>query len=79
MEHDDIFEAIRGRVLEILDVDPDLVTPDARLAETLEADSVDLIEIGGYLERTFDVELAERELYDLETVADFVQLVASKR
>lgn len=79
MEHEDIFEALRGRVLEILDVDPALVTPDARLAETLEADSVDLIEIGGYLERTFDVELAEREIYDLETVADFVELVARKR
>ena len=78
-DHPDIFDAIRGRVLEILDVDPALVTLDARLAETLEADSVDLIEIGGYLERTYGIELAERELYDLETVADFVDLVAAKR
>ena len=41
----DIYDALRGRILEILDVDPDLVTPDARLSDTLEADSVDLIEI----------------------------------
>ena len=47
MEHADIYDALRGRILEILDVDPDLVTPDARLSDTLEADSVDLIEIGG--------------------------------
>ncbi|MCB1005622.1 MAG: acyl carrier protein [Acidimicrobiales bacterium] len=79
MEHADIYDALRGRILEILDVDPDLVTPDARLSDTLEADSVDLIEIGGYLERTFDVELPEREIYDLETVQDFVELVARKR
>lgn len=75
----EILAAFRQRAAEILDVDPALVTPDALLGETLHADSVDLIEIAGLLERQFGVELDDRELYDLETVHDFVALVARKR
>lgn len=79
MEHQDIFEAIRREAVEILDCDEDDVTPEARWSESLDADSVDLIEIAGVLERTFGVQLEDRELHDLVTVGDFVALVARKR
>jgi acyl carrier protein len=75
----EILAAFRQRAAEILEIDPALVTPDALLGETLHADSVDLIEIAGLLERQFGVELEDRELYDLQTVHDFVALVARKR
>lgn len=79
MEHQDIFDAIKHEAIEILDVDPELVTVDALLNETLDADSVDVIEIAGVLERTFSVQLEDHELHDLVTVGDFVALVAKKR
>ncbi|MCX7620801.1 MAG: acyl carrier protein [Acidimicrobiales bacterium] len=75
----EVFEAFRQRAAEVLDIDVTLVTPDARLGETLHADSVDLIEIAGLLERQFGIELEDRELYDLETVRDFVELIVRKR
>ncbi len=75
----DIFDAFREKATEILDVEAHQASPDALLNETLHADSVDLIEIAGLLERQFGVELDDRELYDLETVQDFVDLVARKR
>jgi acyl carrier protein len=79
MEHQDIFDVIKAEATQILDTDADLITPDAKLGETLDADSVDLIEIAGVLERTFDVQLDDHELHDLVTVNDFVELVAKKR
>ena len=79
MEHQDIFDAFKARALEVLDVDPGLVTPDAELADTLGADSVHLLEIAGQLETQFGVELEDRELYDVVTVGELVELVARKR
>lgn len=79
MEHQDIFEAFKARALEVLDVDEALVTPDAGLADSLGADSVHLLEIAGQLEADFGVELEDRELYDVVTVGELVELVARKR
>ena len=79
MQHQDIFDVIKAEATQILDAGPELITPDAKLGETLDADSVDLIEIAGVLERTFGVQLDDHELHDLVTVQDFVDLVASKR
>ena len=79
MEHENIFDAIKKEATAILDVDPDLITVDAMLGETLDADSVDLIEIAGVVEQKFGVQLEDHELHDLVTVGDFVSLVARKR
>ncbi len=79
MENQDIFDIIKAEATQILDAPAELITPDAKLGETLDADSVDLIEIAGVLERTFGVQLEDHELHDLITVGDFVALVARKR
>lgn len=76
---DDVFEAIKAEAISILDADPALITLDAKLGETLDADSVDLIEIAGVLEQRFGVQLEDHELHDLVTVGDFVDLVTRKR
>ena len=74
----EIFDVFKAEATQVLDVAADLITPDAKLGETLHADSVDLIEIAGVLERRYDVELNDHELHDLVTVSDFVDLVARK-
>jgi acyl carrier protein len=75
----EIFDAVKAHALEVLGVDESLLTPDAGLADTLGADSVHLIEIAGQLEAQFGIELEDRELYDLVTIGDMVDLVARKR
>ncbi len=79
MENQEIFDAVKARALEVLDVEPDLITPEAGLADTLGADSVHLLEIAGQLEAQFGVELEDRELYDVVTIGELVDLVARKR
>lgn len=64
---------------EVLDVEDSAVVAEARFNEDLEADSIDLIEISGAVERAFDVEIADEELYELETVGAFAALIASKQ
>ncbi len=74
-----ILNAVREAAVEVLDCDADEVTPDANLSETLDADSIDVIEIASTLERQFGVAIEDHEVYDLTTVGELVSLVERKK
>ena len=78
MDRNEIFETLRTELGGVLDVDPAEIVLDAHLGDTLEADSVDLIEVAGVLEQRWGITLEDLELHDLQTVADFVDLLATK-
>ena len=56
--------------METLSCDADKVTPDARLAEDLEADSLAAVELSMALEEEFGVTIADEELPHMKTVGD---------
>lgn len=76
---DQVLTAVREAAVEVLDCDADEVTPDANLSETLDADSIDVIEIASTLERQFGVAIEDHEVYDLTTVGELVDLVLKKK
>lgn len=76
---DEILAKVREAAVEVLDCDPEEVTPDAKLSETLDADSIDVIEIASSLERDLGVAIEDHEVYDLVDVGGLVELVARKR
>ncbi len=78
MDRTAVADLLRTSLLDVLDVDEALVTPDARLADTLGADSVHIIQVAGLLESELGIAFDDRELYDLQTVGEFVDLTASK-
>ena len=51
-------------------MEADQVTPEARFAEDLDADSLDLVELVMELEEEFDITVEEEELQDLPTIGD---------
>jgi acyl carrier protein len=75
-------EEIEGRVRKVLSeqlaVDEGQMTPDARFAEDLNADSLDLVEAVLALEEEWNIEIPEEEMDGVKTVGQAVQLVASK-
>lgn len=75
---EDVLAKVREAAVEVLDCDPADVTPDAKLNETLDADSIDVIEIASTLERQFGVAIEDHEVYDLTTVGGLVDLVVAK-
>ena len=56
------FEKVKEIIVETLSCDADKVTPDARLAEDLEADSLAAVELSMALEEEFGVTIADEEL-----------------
>ena len=64
--------------MDVLSVEADQVTTEARFAEDLDADSLDLVELVMELEEEFDITVEEEELQDLPTIGDAFKLISSK-
>jgi acyl carrier protein len=78
MEREDALSALREVAVEVLSVEPDAVTEDARFKEDLDADSLDLVELVMGLEERFDIAVPEEDLENVTTVGQAVDLVMSK-
>jgi acyl carrier protein len=78
MADDATFEKFKQTTAEVLQVEPDKVTMDARFGDDLDADSLDLVELVMALEENFDVTVEESELEGVETVKQAYDLVTGK-
>jgi acyl carrier protein len=72
------FERFVKCAVEVLSLDPEKVTREARFAEDLDADSLDLVELVMALEEEFDVSVDEEELEGVDTVGSAYNLVVGK-
>jgi len=75
---DENFERFKRCAVDVLSVEADQVTLEARFAEDLDADSLDLVELVMELEEEFDVTVEEEELQELPTIGDAFKLISSK-
>jgi acyl carrier protein len=78
MDRDEGLAALREVAVEVLSVEPDAVTFDARFKEDLDADSLDLVELVMGLEERFDISVPEEDLDGVTTVGAAVDLVLAK-
>jgi acyl carrier protein len=69
------YERVRRDIVEILGVDVDQVTPNARLVDDLAADSLDLVELTLTVETEFSVSIPDADCSLLKTVQDIVDYV----
>jgi acyl carrier protein len=78
MDRADALTTIKEVAAEVLSVEPDVVTEEARFKEDLEADSLDLVELVMGLEERFDIQVPEEDLEGVTTVGQAVDLVLGK-
>ena len=78
MDNDATFDKFKECAVEVLQVPGDKVTREARFADDLDADSLDLVELVMALEEAFDITVEETELEDIETVGQAFDLVSTK-
>lgn len=83
MSRQEVFELIRDRLADILEIDADTITEGASFADDLEADSLALIELVEALEeevgeRTVGFRIEDEDLEDLKTVRDAVDYVYAR-
>lgn len=75
MDRQTVLTAVIDTAVELLKLDPDLVTESATWGGDLEADSLDLTELVMALEDRFDIEVPEEKLEAVETVGDAADVV----
>ena len=78
MDKTEIEGRVRKVLAEQLAVEESQVVPDARFAEDLNADSLDLVEAVLALEEEWNIEIPEEEMEGVKTVSQAVDLAASK-
>ncbi|MGH9122545.1 MAG: acyl carrier protein [Acidimicrobiales bacterium] len=78
MDNAEAFDRFKQCAVEVLQVDPSLIVPDARFAEDLDADSLDLVELVMALEEQFGISVDESELEGVVTINQAFGLVTSK-
>jgi acyl carrier protein len=80
MSRSEVFELIRDRLADILEMDPSSIAEGQSFADDLQADSLALIELVEALEeelgeRTVGFRIDDEDLEDLKTVRDAVDYV----
>jgi len=78
MDKQEIQDKVRKVLADQLAVDESQVTTEARFAEDLNADSLDLTEAVLALEDEMGIEIPEEEMEGVKTVGQAVDMVASK-
>jgi acyl carrier protein len=83
MDRQQVFELIRDRLADILEIEPSGITESASFADDLEADSLALIELVEALEeelseRSVGFRIDDEDLEDLKTVRDAVDYVVGR-
>jgi len=63
MTQEEVFEKVRGVLVDALGVDDEEVTPDASLTANLGAESIDFLDIVFRLEKAFDIKISQGELF----------------
>ncbi len=71
----DTFERVKAIIIEKLNVDPALITPEARFREDLKADSLDLVELIMAFEEEFGGNISDEDAQKIQTVGDAVSFL----
>lgn len=70
-----IFNEVRAALAELFELDPARITPEARLAEDLEIDSIDAIDLMDRLRRQTGRKFPVESFRAVRTVRDLVQTI----
>lgn len=75
--HAKIFDDVRAMMAETFELEPERITPQARLYEDLDLDSIDALDMVVKLQEIIHRRVEEQELRALQTVGDVVAMVAA--
>ena len=70
-----IFDYVSSVLIEVIEVSPDKIVPDANLVDDLGLESFDVIELAMSIEEEYDIEVTESQINSVTTVQDIIDLI----
>ncbi|MCD7901127.1 MAG: phosphopantetheine-binding protein [Bacteroides sp.] len=79
MTNEEIIEEIRFTLAEEFEVDVELIQPDALLMQTLDLDSLDLVDMVVLIEKNYGFNVTGQDFEKIKTFQDFYDLVIERK
>ena len=79
MSDTEIFEKLKGIIVEQLGVEEDVVKPNATFVEDLAADSLDIVELVMGIEEEFEIEIPDQAAENIVTVQDVIDYIKNNK
>ena len=76
MTNEELFEKLKGMIVDQLGVDEDSITMESSFVDDLNADSLDMVELVMAMEEEFDIEIPDDVAEKVVTVKDAVNYIA---
>ena len=73
----DTFEKLRAIIADVLSINPKEITPEST-PKDLDADSIDMLDVVGEAEQTFQVEITDEALESFDTIGDFAAYIEER-
>ena len=77
MTNEELFEKLKGMIVDQLGVDEDSITMESSFVDDLNADSLDMVELVMAMEQEFDIEIPDDVAEKVVTVKDAVEYIQS--
>jgi len=75
MNYQEIAQTIRRFLIEDFEVDPEAITPDATLKDTLDLDSLDYIDLIVAIDNSFGIKMKPEDFQTMNTIKDFYDFI----
>ena len=75
MRPQDVFQTLKDTLVEQFDLDPEKITPEARLAEDLDLDSIDAVDMIIKLQEMTGRKVSPEDFKSVRTVADVQHVI----
>lgn len=79
MTDTEIFEKLKGIIVDQLGVEEDVVKPEATFVEDLSADSLDIVELVMGIEEEFEIEIPDQAAESIVTVQDVINYIKNNK
>ena len=77
MTNEELFEKLKGMIVDQLGVDEDSITMESSFDDDLNADSLDMVELVMAMEQEFDISVPDEVAVKVGTVGDAVEFIKS--
>ena len=78
MSEKEIFEILKKALIDLFEIDGSKITPETRINEELQSESIDAIDMIDYINRQTGHRLMPEDFKNVKTLDDIVKAVAKK-